>query len=1186
LARSSRRPLLIVAPRSDDARKLHEQILVWSDPSQRILHFPESEALPFERLVSDDETAQQRIRVLAELVALGSERHPLPLRANQSARRSSPAKEEEETNLVVVASASAIAQKTLSRSSFDVGMRVLSRGDQVDMDDLLHLWRRLGYRFEHIVDAPGTASRRGGILDIFPVGAEYPVRMELWGSEIDSIRTFDLDTQRSLELLDSVEIIPAHETLPALADQAALEQRIAGIGLANCTDETRDRLTEEFNQLLDGHEVEEANFYAGLFNTGTLLDYFPAESTVVLVRPEDITHATWETDEHAHELRAIKEQRGELPEDFPSSHLLWREVEPQFDRFLGRLEVLKWGATDLTHQDVLEMPFSSPSRFLGDLGRFCEEVREMSGAGHRVVAVSALPRRLGEVMAERKIAASLPESLDAPPAKSDITVLPSTGAGLSDGFVLSSGASRLVVFSDAEIFGVAKRRRSSKRKVASFESRVAELQPGEYVVHVEHGVAKFLGTGKSSGDTSDDGPEFLILEYAAGDKLYVPMEQIDRIMSYVAPMERSPSLSRLGSPEWKKTKEKVAKATREMAAELLALYAARHAVERPPYKPDSQWEAQLEDSFPYEETPDQLRTVGEVKEDMTDTKPMDRLVCGDVGYGKTEIALRAAFKVVMDGRQVAVLVPTTVLAQQHYVTFTQRLAAFPVRIEVLSRFRTDHEQDDIVERLARGEVDICIGTHRLIQKDVRFKNLGLVVVDEEQRFGVVHKERLKQMRREVDVLTLTATPIPRTLHMSMAGIRDMSTIETPPEERLPIKTYISEFSDALIREAILREIDRQGQVYFLHNRVQSIGYIADYIRRIAPEAEVGVAHGQMAEGQLEQAMLDFANGEMDVLVCTTIIESGLDIPNVNTLIIDRADTFGLSQLYQLRGRVGRGSKRAYAYLLVPPTRSVSETAEKRLRTMLAATELGAGFRIAMKDLEIRGAGNLLGPQQSGHIYAVGFEMYTRMLQEAAEELRARQAAGLPITANGAEPGDRPDAIGMGEAAVQEVEALLSGIEKPEEQAVVIDVGLPASVPPDYVADLPTRLGLYQRLMKMESEDEAVAMETELLDRFGPLPWPVRNLLYGVRLRVLAQRANVLRVTKEDNRIVLRLRHEVGGARNVLQRLFRNRVEVGNTQLRIPLPDGAEGWEKTLVDVLKEFAEFQGKLLAETGAARG
>lgn len=1153
-------PMLVVTPRPEEARRLYEQLLIWSDsgkaPESNVLHFPESEALPFERLASDAETAQQRLRTLAALVA----------------NKDRPA--------VVVASASAISQKTLVRAAYESSTHTLSRGQQVELDDLLAQWRRMGYRFEPVVDVPGVVARRGGILDIFPIGAEHPVRIELWGPEVDSVRTFDPLTQRSIAMVDAVEVMPAQETLPALAERGAVDRLLATIDLSNCSQAVRERLTEESHRLLDGYDIEDVNFYAGLFNTGSLLDYLPDEAVVVRAGPDEIGRAAWEADEHAHELRTVKEQRGELPRGFPSSHLLWRDVEPQFDRFVGKLDVLAWGATDLTPHEVLELPFSAPPRYLGNLGRFCEDVEAMSRGGQRVVAVTSLPKRLGEVLAERGVRAVMPDGLETAPEPGVVTVLPSTGAGLAEGFTLTADSGRLVVFSDAEVFGVAKRRRVAKRHMAARESPLGELQPGDYVVHVEHGVARFLGTGRASAD--EGGGEYLILEYAAGDKLYVPMEQLDRISPYIAPMDRAPALSRLGTQEWRKTKERVAKATREMAAELLSLYAARQAIQRPTYGPDVPWQVQLEDSFPYEETTDQVRTMGEVKADMGGEKPMDRLVCGDVGFGKTEIALRAAFKAVLDGKQVAVLVPTTVLAQQHYVTFSQRLNAFPVRVDVLSRFRSDHEQNEIVTKLALGEIDICIGTHRLIQKDVRFKDLGLVIIDEEHRFGVSHKERLKQMRREVDVLTLTATPIPRTLHMSLAGIRDMSTIETPPEDRLPIKTYVSEFSDALIREAVLRELDRQGQVYFLHNRVHSIGYMADYIRRIVPEAEVGVAHGQMPEGQLEQAMLAFAEGKMEVLVCTTIIESGLDIPNVNTLIVDRADTFGLAQLYQLRGRVGRSARRAYTYLLVPQSRSITETAEKRLKTMLAATELGAGFRIAMKDLEIRGAGNILGAQQSGHIYAVGFELYTRLLSQAAEELRARQAAGLPL--DGVGEGDTAEAEGIvqqvGEAAAEELEAVLTRIEAKGAQPPAIDLGIPTSIPEEYVADLPMRVGLYQRLVKLEKAQDIEAMETELRDRFGPPPWPVKNLLYAVRLRILAQQADVERVTKEDGRIALRLRHDVGGARNVLQRLFGKRVEVGNTQLRMPLADGGEGWEKALADVLGQLAEFRERFAAE------
>ena len=754
------------------------------------------------------------------------------------------------------------------------------------------------------------------------------------------------------------------------------------------------------------------------------------------------------------------------------------------------------------------------------------------------------------------------QSLKEIPAPGSITVLQTTGAGLSEGHVLSIDGHKLVVLSDAEIFGVAKQRRPQRRRSVTRERMLSELSPGDYVVHVEHGVGKFLGTGRT--DRDDGEREYLMVEYAQRDKLYVPMDHLDRVTPYIASMDRPPTLTRLGTQEWRRAKERAARSTREMAGELLSLYANRELAEGNTFAPDTPWQAELEDSFPYEETPDQSTTIADVKADMEQSRPMDRLVCGDVGYGKTEIALRAAFKAVMDGKQVAVLVPTTVLAQQHYVTFSERLRAFPVNVEVLSRFRTLREQRNIVDGLATGKIDICIGTHRLIQKDVVFKDAGLVIVDEEQRFGVAHKERLKQMRREVDVLTLTATPIPRTLHLSLAGVRDMSTIETPPEERLPIKTYVSEFSDELIREAIRRELDRQGQVFFLHNRVYNIDYMAGYVRMLVPEATVGVGHGQMPEDRLEQTMVDFAEGKMDVLVCTTIIESGLDIPNVNTLIVDRADAFGLAQLYQLRGRVGRGARRAYAYLLIPPARSLTEPAEKRLKTMLAATELGAGFHIAMKDLEIRGAGNILGAEQSGHIHAVGFDLYTRLLSGAVEELRAYRESGGAV--DGMEPSQEKVADHLANRIASDVTISAS-----------VDLGIPASIPEEYVPDLSTRLSVYRKLAEITSQAEAASMQDELVDRFGPLPWQVENLLYTVRLKLLAGKAGVQSITREEGVIVLRLREDTGGAKNALQRLLGRAVTVGNNRVRLVLGRLTDSWEGPLVSTVEELAEFRERL---------
>ena len=785
------------------------------------------------------------------------------------------------------------------------------------------------------------------------------------------------------------------------------------------------------------------------------------------------------------------------------------------------------------------------------------------------------------------------------------------------------------MFSDVEIFGVAKQRRTRRRSVrAARDAFLSELSPGDYVVHVEHGIGRFSGTVRGvkadagSRDNGEDDREYLAIEYANDDKLYVPLEHLDRVAPYIAPMDRPPSLTRLGTQEWRRAKARAERSTMEMASELLALYAARELAEGHSFVPDAQWQSELEESFPFEETPDQRRTIEEVKADMESPKPMDRLVCGDVGYGKTEIALRAAFKAVMDGKQVAVLVPTTVLAQQHYATFSQRLSAFPTRVEVLSRFRTPQEQRSVVDRLADGQVDICIGTHRLIQRDVRFKELGLVIVDEEQRFGVAHKERLKRMRSEVDVLTLTATPIPRSLHMALAGVRDMSTMETPPEERLPIKTYVSEMSDALIREAILREIDRQGQVYFLHNRVYNIDYMARHLSRLVPEARVGVGHGQMNEGELEDVMVEFAEGKLDVLVCTTIIESGLDIPNVNTLIINRADTLGLSQLYQLRGRVGRSARRAYCYLMVPPSGSLTEPAEKRLRAMLDASELGAGFRIAMKDLEIRGAGNILGAEQSGNIHAVGFDLYTRLLSNAVEELRARGEGAGVSGQQSAVSGQGAMANGTASELPNGRGRAVDGSATKEEERVepTLDIGIPASIPEEYIEDLPARLRMYQRIVTLgisvsgassrgeengrgdsagspgtgivqeEGEDAIKAgvseIEDEMRDRFGPLPWQAVNLLYVTRLRLYAREAGIESVTRERNRVVLRYGGEIGGARRAMERVLGRQAEIGNTQVRLPMDALGADWEGALETALRALAEFTRRMVAAQMAGVG
>ena len=1211
--------MLVVAPRPEDARRLHEQLVAWCGEDAGLLHFPESEILPFERLDSDMETVHQRLRVLAGIATEGTEGTDVP-------------------GVMVVASVGAMMQRTLGRDVAEASSHTLRRGEEVELGELLDLWRRLGYRFESAVYAPGAVSRRGGIIDIFPVAAEMPVRIELWGNEVDSIREFDPTTQRSGDVVESVRVTPAHEILPAMTPYGELERLAARVDVGNCTPSVQSRIREELELLMEGQEVEEQGFYAGFFNSGGLADYFTegaarAGNSAVLVayRPDEIADAAWEIQERGHQLRETKEGRGELPRNFPSSHLSWSDVEAQFERFGQRLDLRvgsevasPWDESNRMDRigdgvDVV-MPFLTSTNYYGNLDRFVEDVWELTEEdGATVVAVSGHSRRLSEIFGGEGVDVSLVDGLERVPDAGSITLMQSAAGGLSDGFSLPVGGGRLVVFSDVEIFGVAKQRRTRRRSVrAARDALLSELSPGDYVVHVEHGIGRFMGTvrGVKGEGNGDDDREYLFIEYANDDKLYVPLEHLDRVAPYIAPMDRPPSLTRLGTQEWRRAKARAERSTREMASELLALYAARELAEGHSFVPDAQWQSELEESFPFEETADQQRTIEEVKADMESAKPMDRLVCGDVGYGKTEIALRAAFKAVMDGKQVAVLVPTTVLAQQHYATFSQRLSAFPTRVEVLSRFRTQQEQRSVVERLAEGKVDICIGTHRLIQRDVRFKELGLVIVDEEQRFGVAHKERLKRMRQEVDVLTLTATPIPRSLHMALAGVRDMSTMETPPEERLPIKTYVSENSDALVREAILREIDRQGQVYFLHNRVYNIDYMARHIGRLVPEARVGVGHGQMAEGELEDVMLEFAEGNLDVLVCTTIIESGLDIPNVNTLIINRADTLGLSQLYQLRGRVGRSARRAYCYLLVPPSGSMTEPAEKRLRAMLDATELGAGFRIAMKDLEIRGAGNILGAEQSGNISAVGFDLYTRLLSNAVEEMRARsgQVSGVGDQGSGV--------VGQGEKANWAVNGSAvdgSAVQEEERAEPTLDIGVPASIPEEYIEDLPARLRMYQRIVTLgagqgeasvaeengrdgstgsprmgvgqEEGDDAVKakvgeIEDELRDRFGPLPWQVVNLLYVTRLRLYAKEAGIESVTRERNRVVLRYGGEIGGARRAMQRALGRHAEVGNTQVRLPMDALGADWESALENALRGLAQFMRRMVAAQNTLHG
>ena len=774
---------------------------------------------------------------------------------------------------------------------------------------------------------------------------------------------------------------------------------------------------------------------------------------------------------------------------------------------------------------------SSAGSYGGRLRPFVQDCRKALDNRERVVIVTAQARRMAEVLNDESI---LNEATIHVSPGTNINTLPESGTlTLIQGQLVEGWESRslaLHIFTDTEIFGWSKRRSVQRRKPITPASFLAEVNPGDYVVHQEHGIGRFEGLVKLKMMGVER--EYLLIQYAGTDKLYIPTDQLDRVTRYIGMGESVPALSKLGSTEWTRAKSRVKEDVQDIARDLLRLYSAREAAKGFAFSPDSEqpWLQELEDAFPYEETPDQARAVEEVKADMERPRPMDRLVCGDVGYGKTEVALRAAFKAVLDQRQVAILVPTTVLALQHFNTFRERLKPFPVRVELLSRFRSEKEQKQLLEDLAFGKVDIVIGTHRLLQKDVVFFNLGLLIIDEEQRFGVVHKERLKQFRSDIDVLTMTATPIPRTLHMSLVNVRDMSVIETPPQERLPIRTTIREYDESLIREAIIREIDRGGQIFFVHNRVQGIQVIAQKLQRLVPEARIVVGHGQMAEDQLERVMVDFSNGEYDVLVSTTIIENGLDIPNANTIIVNNAAFFGLAQLYQLRGRVGRATHQAYAYFLYNKDAKLTPLQEKRLRAIYEATELGAGFRIAMKDLEIRGAGNLLGAEQSGFMNSVGFDLYVKLLAEAVQELQGKQAEVAAPTAT-------------------------------------VDLPLDSYLPDEYIGDRTLKVNFYQRLANLNSPEQIEAMTAEFNDRFGPPPQPVKNLLAMVRLKVEAAALGFEAIALKDNELVLTVKRTIVPNRVVLYRRFRNEARVQQGVIRIPRRLFGTNWLEQLQELL-------------------
>jgi transcription-repair coupling factor (superfamily II helicase) len=1059
-------PLVVVVRTDDEAHYLADDLAAWLTRGHvRVLS--ERAALPLERALPEHEESAERLDVLADL---GSHRH----------------------DLVLVVSLQAVVQRTLSAEQLAAARVELRVGERIGQRALLSSLIAGGYEPVVEVSGVGEMANRGGIVDVWPPGAREPLRIELFGDEVDSIRSFDPLSQGSRRRHERATLLPASEFLP----------EDGWASLAQLAPQPRtQQLDEDLAHLEQGDLGEAAETWARLLTAGPAADHLPGNAHVVLADAAELRAVAGQLDEQAHERRAGLLAAGELPLDWPlpyDADLVLEELGQRADELLEE-------------QAETDAGFATAPVLPGRADRLGEWLRQLAGQGRRIVVTTDQASRVGELLDEAGLASAVTAELSQPP--------PSGGIGLVHGSLRAGFVHQptdLVVLTDRELFGVTRVRRLTPSRKVVTRDLIGKLQPGDPVVHVDHGIARYVGMTQRTygGDTK----EYLQLDFAGEDKIYLPTDQIGRITRYSG--GPGPALSKLGGTDWERTKRRVRRAVADLARELLEIYAAREAAPGFAFSPDTTWQRELEESFPYTETPDQARSIEEVKADMLRRRPMDRLVVGDVGYGKTEVAMRAAFKAVQDGKQVAVLVPTTVLAQQHLLTFQRRLAPFPVRVEMLSRFVPRKQQEQILARVREGDVDILIGTHRILSKDIAFADLGLLVVDEEQRFGVAHKERIKSMRREVDVLTLSATPIPRTLHLSLVGIRDLSVIETPPEARLPIQTRIAEDDDGLVRDAINRELDRGGQVFFVHNRVDNIEAVAERVRRLVPRARVAIGHGQMAEGTLERVMLEFDAGRFDVLVCTTIIESGLDIPNANTIIINRADTFGLAQLYQLRGRVGRSDRRAYAYLLHRRGQPLTPVARKRLHAIFSASDLGAGYQIALSDLEIRGAGNILGAEQHGFMAAVGFELYTRLLADAVDTLRGRPAAAEP-------------------------------------SPVRLDLPGSAYLPDAYIADSGVKLEVYRRFAAVRAAEDASALREELLDRFGSVPAEVEGLFTAVSVRLAAELAGVPEVRAEAGRVTFKWpRYDRFRVTRSLT-LAGFRPVAGSNQVRIPVVPGRD-----------------------------
>jgi transcription-repair coupling factor (superfamily II helicase) len=1106
---AQRRPVLILVPAPE---RFSDELRPWLAGHPSVHVFAEIGVSFLDRPPAFDESVNKRLEALAAL------------------------SRSDEEPAVVVSSRRAITRQTISLGDLVAGTVALAPGRGPDPVAVALRLVELGYSREPLVEDRGQFSLRGGILDVFPAAADAPVRAEWAGDVIETLRLFDPENQRSVMAVPEASIRTGREMLLGPDRGAAA---VAGlresVSLESLRADVRSEWEDELVRLESGAAFPGVEFYAAYLdsNRPSLLDHVPPGAAVLDFDPERQLTDARSVIAEAEMLAAAEAGGGELPRGFtlPIVSL------DRLDDFAGRSRLqLRSGEST---GDAVDLGWAELEPLVGR-PRAAADLAALSGSA-TVTFATEQHERLKAFLEESGVTESaadvdLDMDVELEPAlrRADIDI--TAGCSHSQiGFYLAT---------DAELFGRLRRpsrgsrggRTQTKDLTKEF---TLDFAPDELVVHVDHGIALFKGMRLIESEGAHR--EYLELEYAEGDRLFVPVENLDRVQKYLGG-EGQPSLHRLGTSDWTRARGRARKVVQDVADELLKIYSLREARPGIAFAPDTAWQEELESSFPYEETPDQVAALAEIKADMESDRPMDRLLCGDVGFGKTELALRAAFKAAMSGKQVALLAPTTVLAQQHFHVFRERLAKFPVVVEMLSRFVDDETQARNIEGIKAGQVDIVVGTHRLLQRDVRFKRLGLLIVDEEHRFGVMQKERLKKLRTQLDVLSLSATPIPRTLHMAVGGIRDMSVIQTPPEERQPIKTYVTAGEDELVREAITRELQRGGQVYYVHNRVRTIQKTAERIRELVPEARVAVGHGQMGEDDLAHVMVEFESAKYDVLVCTTIIESGLDIPNVNTIIVERSDRFGLAQLYQLRGRVGRSGRRAYAYFLYDPRRSLTEQADKRLDVISGLHELGQGFKIALRDLEIRGAGNLLGTEQHGAIAAVGFEMYLQMLQGAVAKMRS----------------------GSEETTVGDV---LSTAE------MNLDLPLDHFIPRSYIRDEKLRLGAYRQLASTEDEEELDAVLRSLEDRYGPGPAQLDNLAYSLRVKLRGQRMGLRGVVAEGHDIVIRVDPQRFLDVDELSRRMAGRIAVAPNRLKMRRQ--GEGWQRDLLRLLDEMAELYG-----------